>query len=153
MHSVLQTELMWLLHCAHPEGLATHTHSPGEFEDLHLHSPDESRGLSPKRFVVLNGDGEWRREKEWAPVRRLCLCWAADSCQGHKLCGERKESCGNFSSRSLGSLPRPGLWVEMWVGFFVPLLFYATDSIFVLGEFIIFLMRKGFLKVSVILLC
>ena len=101
------------------EGLATHTHSTGELKDED-HSPDKRRALSPKRFAVLNGDREWGREKEEAPGRRPHLCLAADSGQGHKLCGQRKESCGSFSSCSLGSLPRPGLWVETGIGFFAP---------------------------------
>ena len=101
------------------EGSATHTYSPGELKDED-HSPDKPWRLSPKRFAVLNGDGEWGREKEGAPGRKSHLCWAADSCQVHKFCGQGKESCGSFSSCSLGSLPRPGLWVEMRVGFFVP---------------------------------
>lgn len=45
---------------------------------------------------------------------------AADSCQSHELCGQRKEPCGSFNSYSLGFLPGPGLWANMGVRFFVP---------------------------------
>lgn len=101
------------------EGLATQTHLPGELEDED-HSPEKSRGPSPNKLAVLDVDEEWGREKEGAPGRRPRLCQAADCCQDHELCSQRKESCGGFSSRSLGNSPGPSLCVDMGVvGFFV----------------------------------
>ena len=97
------------------EGSATHTYSPGELKDED-HSPDKPWRLSPKRFAVLNGDGEWGREKEGAPRRKSHLCWAAHSCQVHKFCGQGRV-VWQFQLLLIGQLAQawPLSWNAGWV--------------------------------------